>query len=337
VGFIFKPIQDQYSGSQVTQKSMDASSSNPTPNTHRSLFARIFISPEGHRLRAFWRLAGQIALLLVCLSLFGIAVGIFSTLVPGSSPDLILLLGLLVELFAVTLSVYLARKYFDRRTFTSLGLKWDSHAVRDILFGILLAALLIALVTLIEWAGGWLTFKSFAWETQSTAQVIVGIIVVALVYIIVGWSEELLSRGYWLQNISEGLNIFWGMLISSLLFSLTHIANPNWSWLAVINLTFNGLFLAFAYLRTRQLWLPIGIHIGWNFFLGPIFGFPVSGIDSFILINQTVNGPEILTGGAFGPEAGLINLPIIALGAALVYWYTREDAQSSAHESLNER
>jgi membrane protease YdiL (CAAX protease family) len=316
---------------------MDASSSNTTPKSQRSLIAQIFISPDERRLRAFWRLVGQIALLLVCLSLFGIPVGIFSTLMPGSTPDLILLLGLLVELFAVTLSVYLARKYFDRRTFISLGLKWDSHAIRDTIFGVLLAAFLMALVTLIEWAAGWLTFKSFAWETQSTTQVVVGIIVIALGYIIVGWSEELLNRGYWLQNISDGLNLFWGVLLSSILFSLSHLANPNWSWLAVINLTLNGLFLAFAYLRTRQLWLPIGIHIGWNFFLGPIFGFPVSGTDSFILINQTVDGPELLTGGAFGPEAGLINLPIIALGAVLVYLYTKEDAQSRTQESLNEK
>jgi len=118
---------------------------------------------------------------------------------------------------------------------------------------------------------------------------------------------------------------------------LSHLANPNWSLLAIVNLTVGGVFLAFAYLRTRQLWLPIGIHIGWNFFQGPVFGFPVSGTDSFTLINHTVNGPELLTGGAFGPEAGLINLLIVAIGAALIYWYTREIGQSSVQESPGER
>ena len=312
---------------------MNASSSNLTPTPRRSIFARIFISPDERRLRAFWRLAGQVGLYLVCLALFGIPIGIFYALMPESSPHAILILSQLVELFAITLSVYLARKFFDRRTFVSLGLKLDSHATRDIVFGILLAALLMALVYLIEWAAGWLTVKSFAWEIQSIVQVIVGIAAIALTYVIVGWSEELLSRGYWLQNISEGLNLFWGVLISSLLFALAHLGNPNWSLLAIVNIAAGGVFLAFAYLRTRQLWLPIGIHIGWNFFQGPVFGFPVSGTDSFILIRHTVNGPELLTGGAFGPEAGLIILPIIALGAALVYWYTRVNGQSSTHDS----
>ena len=316
---------------------MDTPSSNPKPAPHRSIFARIFISPDERRLRAFWRLSGQIALLFLCLALFGIPVGIFSTLMPGSSPDAVLILSLLVELFAVTLSVFLARKYFDRRTFVSLGLKWDSQAVRDGVVGILIAALLMALVYLIESAAGWLTVNSFAWETQSLSKIIFGIVAMAFTYVIVGWSEELLSRGYWLQNISEGSNLFWGVLISSMLFALSHLANPNWSWLAIVNLTAGGVFLAFAYLRTRQLWLPIGIHIGWNFFQGPIFGFPVSGSDSFILINHTVSGPELLTGGAFGPEAGLINLPIISLGAALVYWYSRGNGQSSPQESPGER
>jgi len=314
---------------------MNASSSNTTPTPHRSIFARIFISPDERRLRVLWRLVGQVALLLVCLALFGIPIGILSVLMPESSQNAILILSQLVELFAITLSVFLARKYFDRRTFVSLGLKWDSHATRDIVFGILLAALLMTLVYLIEWAAGWLTVKSFAWETQSTVQVIFGIAAIALTYVIVGWSEELLSRGYWLQNISDGLNLFWGVLISSLLFALAHLGNPNWSLLAIVNIAAGGVFLAFAYLRTRQLWLPIGIHIGWNFFQGPVFGFPVSGTDSFILINHTVNGPELITGGAFGPEAGLIILPIIALGAALVYWYTREDAQSSTQDSAS--
>jgi membrane protease YdiL (CAAX protease family) len=302
---------------------MDAPSSNPTSTPHRSVFARLFISPDERRLRAFWRLLGQFALLFVCLALFGIPLGILYTLIPTSSLSSIFNLGLLVQFFAVTLSVYLARKYFDRRTFASLGLKWNSQAVRDGVVGILIAALLMALVYLIESAAGWLTVNSFAWETHSFSQMIFGIASIIFAYIIVGWTEELISRGYWLQNISAGLNLFLGVLISSFLFALIHVANPNWSLLALINITAGGMFLAFAYLRTRQLWLPIGIHIGWNFFLGPIFGFPVSGTDSFILINHTVNGPELLTGGAFGPEAGLIILPIIALGAALVYWYTR--------------
>jgi membrane protease YdiL (CAAX protease family) len=286
---------------------MEPSSPDITNKQHRSLLARIFVSADESRLRLLWRLVGQSALMFLSLALLGIPIGIFFALMPSTSLDVVLIPGLLVELLAITLSVFLARKYFDRRSFVSLGLRIDPQAGRDLLFGLLFAAVLMALVYL--------------------SQIVVGILTVAFTHIIVGWSEELLSRGYWLQNITDGLNVFWGVLISSSIFGLAHLGNPNWSWIAVINITINGFLLAFAYLRTRQLWLPIGLHIGWNFFEGAVFGFPVSGFDSFVLIHQTVQGPELFTGGAFGPEAGLINLPIIALGVALVYWYTRDKSQ----------
>jgi hypothetical protein len=76
-------------------------------------------------------------------------------------------------------------------------------------------------------------------------------------------------------------------------------------------------------LRTRQLWLSIGLHFSWNFFLGPIFGFPVSGITSFTLLQVEISGPDLFTGGAFGPEAGLVVLPAQALGFLIVWAATR--------------
>jgi hypothetical protein len=144
------------------------------------------------------------------------------------------------------------------------------------------------------------------------------------IFILVGWQEELLFRGYWLQNLSEGLGTGWGVLLSSWAFGLLHALNPNVSFMAVILLIGAGLFIASGYLRTNQLWLPIGLHIGWNFFEGPIFGFAVSGTGPFTLIRQETTGSTLLTGGAFGPEAGLIMLPALALGLILIYWYTQK-------------
>ena len=80
--------------------------------------------------------------------------------------------------------------------------------------------------------------------------------------------------------------------------------------------------MAYGYLRTRQLWLPIGIHIGWNFFEGVVFGFPVSGMGNYRLLRITVTGPELWTGGAFGPEAGLVLIPALLLGTLMIYVFT---------------
>ena len=141
-----------------------------------------------------------------------------------------------------------------------------------------------------------------------------------------GWNEELLSRGYQLQTIASGLNLFWGVIISSAVFGLLHLGNPNATWVSAAGIFFAGVYLAYGYIRTGQLWLSIGLHIGWNFFEGVVFGFPVSGLDIYALTRINVQGPELWTGGAFGPEAGLIVLPSLILGAFLIYLYTRRRA-----------
>ena len=281
-------------------------------------------------MRAGWRILAQTILLLFFFTFFGaIFIGLSNflplrDLLTGSS-----MLGLLgeqvVTLLAITLSVYLARRFFDRRSFISLGLGWNALALRDLLFGIGLAGLIMGLVYLAEWALGWLTFERYALESGNISQVIVSMATMFVVFVIVAWEEELLTRGYWLQNLSTGLNLFWGVLLSSLFFALAHLGNPNASIMAVLGLIAGGIFLAYGYMRTYQLWLPIGLHIGWNFFEGTVLGFQVSGLSGLPrLIIQTVEGPEIITGGAFGPEAGLIILPALLLGAVIMKWYTSD-------------
>jgi hypothetical protein len=82
--------------------------------------------------------------------------------------------------------------------------------------------------------------------------------------------------------------------------------------------------LAVAYLVTRTLWLAIGLHLGWNYAEGPIFGFPVSGLDAGGLFTHRVVGPEAVTGAAFGPEAGMLAVVVQLLGiVVLVLWWRR--------------
>ena len=144
-----------------------------------------------------------------------------------------------------------------------------------------------------------------------------------IIFILVGFNEEFLFRGYHLQTITSGLNLFWGLIISSIIFGGLHLGNPNATWVSAAGIFFAGLFLAYGYIRTQQLWLSIGLHLGWNFFEGVVFGFPVSGLSIYPLMNIKVSGPVAWTGGAFGPEAGLIILPALALGAILINLYTR--------------
>ena len=290
---------------------------------------RIFFSPDGSRLRAGWRLGIQTFVLLgfgICISI-PIFVVIFTF-----DPTIIttlqlepehLLLATLGETIAITVSVFLARRFLDKQPIESLGLKLNIQALFDVFAGVGITFLQMGLIYLLMSILGWLTFEGFAWEVDPIGLVLKNIMLFFVTFILVGWNEELLSRGYHLQTIANGTNLLWGVIISSVVFGLLHIANPGATFASTVGIILAGIFLAYGYVRTKQLWLSIGLHLGWNFFEGVVFGFPVSGLDIYALTRIEVTGPDLWTGGAFGPEAGLIVLPSLVVGAGLIYWFTR--------------
>jgi membrane protease YdiL (CAAX protease family) len=282
----------------------------------------IFINDEP-RLRAGWRL------LLQTLIMGSILVGLslpLSILV-FINPELLIspILNAMVTFSMFTVSVFVARLWLDRRSISSLGLIINYQALKDLLVGIVITLPMIGMIYVIQWVAGWLTFESFAWQVDPFPTVLKETLVVFITFVLVGWGEEVLSRGYHLQTIESGLNTFWAVLLSSIIFGIMHLSNPNSGsiWLVSIGVLLAGVFLAYGYLRTRQLWLPIGLHIGWNIFEGVVFGFPVSGMPTYQLLRNNITGPEIWTGGSFGPEAGLVLIPGLILGSILIYIYTR--------------
>ena len=284
----------------------------------RIFLSRIFLTDDQSRLRAGWRLL--IAVILTGL-FFQIVDWVRSALsMTGPTTSIV---GSLIDFAVVTGAIYIARRFADKRSFASLGLNINKQAGFDIIVGITISFVLMFLIYLIEYFLGWLNFESFAWQIDSPSTVITYTLRYLIVLIFVGWNEELVYRGYILQTLTSGLNLLWALLISSFYFGIEHLSNPNSSWMAVGGIFFIGLFSAYGYLRTSQLWLPIGIHTGWNFFQNAVFGFPVSGFNRPGLFRITVSGPDLWTGGAFGPEAGLIILPICILGAVLVNMYTK--------------
>ncbi|HBQ58950.1 MAG TPA: CPBP family intramembrane metalloprotease domain-containing protein, partial [Balneolaceae bacterium] len=147
----------------------------------------------------------------------------------------------------------------------------------------------------------------------------------------VGFYEELMTRGYLIPNITEGFTLgkitpqkatIIAITVSSALFGIMHAGNPNSSVTAVINIFLAGVMLAVPFVLTGRLALSIGIHFSWNFFQAGIFGFRVSGLEvrsSLIQIQQ--GGSDWWTGGAFGPEAGVIGILgiLLILATTLLY------------------
>ncbi len=293
------------------------------------MLAKIFLSPGESRLRAGWRVLAHTVgynIFLVCLTI----PAFIPVLVFNISPQS-LWLNEIIAILAVTPAVFLARRFLDRRSIVSLGLKRNGQTILDLLAGIIITFVMMGIIFGLEVMAGWLRFESFAWESELVGSVAISVVGSFLLFILVAWQEELLFRGYRLQNITEGLNPIWGVVISSLWFGAVHFFNPHATVISSAGIFLAGLFLAYGYLRTGQLWLSIGLHIGWNFFEGVVFGFPVSGLDIYALTRIRVSGPDLWTGGAFGPEAGLIVLPGLLIGAGLIFLYTRHRrAQDSA-------
>ncbi len=289
----------------------------------RSFLAAVFLSPDERRLRAGWRLLLQTLFFMLLAALVVPLVALTGGNAAFFSGRYALLWQQLADLLALTLSVYLARRWLDRRSFRSLGLSVDAAAGRDLLAGVLIAGVMMGFIFVLHLLFGWIQGVTYVWETQPSGAVLGQMGFWLLVFLLVGWKEELWMRGYWLQNLADGVNVPWAVFLSSAVFGLLHLGNPNATWVSALGILVAGVFLALPWVWTRRLWLSIGLHLGWNFSEGVVFGFPVSGIDTFRLITPSIRGPVLWTGGAFGPEAGLVLLPAILLGIALVWGYVR--------------
>jgi uncharacterized protein len=129
--------------------------------------------------------------------------------------------------------------------------------------------------------------------------------------------EEVLFRGILFRWLEEFAGSWAALAVTSALFGLAHIMNPNATWFSSFTIAVEaGVLLGGAYMLTRSLWMPIGLHAAWNFTQGFIFDVPVSGLDQEGLVTARLSGPEILSGGAFGLEASVIAL-IIATAAGV--------------------
>ena len=141
------------------------------------------------------------------------------------------------------------------------------------------------------------------------------------IFLLVGISEEIACRGIIFRLISDKWNVATGLVVSALLFGFLRLFNEGaavWSSLALaLN---SGWLMAIAYAYHQTIWVPIGMHWGWNYIQGNIFGCSVSGQATGLtpLITPSISGPDILTGGEFGPEASIITI-VIGIAISIVY------------------
>ena len=298
--------------------------------------AQVFWNPSDRRLRALWRLLLHVVLIFGGLQLNSILLRLFIGSEEGSdsgpNPTIVMVALLLTGLIYVAATL-IAAKFLDRRNFRDFGMAWDAKWCLDLYFGLAAGALLIAAVFVFELAMGWVTVDNL-YSTLLPYPFAVAIVVFLVQFALVGTYEELVFRGYQLKNIAEGFSfgrfsaktaVLIALLISSITFALLHAFNPGATAATTFNIFLAGIFLGLPFVLTGRLAISIGIHVAWNFFQGNIFGFPVSGNVAFrtTVFNTTQGGPDLWTGGAFGPEAGLLGLAAMVAGSLLSVWWVK--------------
>ena len=133
--------------------------------------------------------------------------------------------------------------------------------------------------------------------------------------------EELLFRGILFRWLEEFAGSWVALIITSALFGAAHLMNPNATPVAAFGIAIEaGVLLGGAYMLTRSLWMPMGLHAAWNFTQGEIFDVPVSGIDEHGLVQAKLSGPALLSGGGFGLEASLFAMVIATAVGVWMVW-----------------
>jgi membrane protease YdiL (CAAX protease family) len=227
------------------------------------------------------------------------------------------LVGLTVgSLVASVFANSVALAIFDSGKLTDVGFPWNRDSVRNGAIGLvggIAAALTVLCVPLLT---GLAQFVPAAPDPNASWR---SLVFFPVLLICGSMGEELLFHGFGFQVLLKRFGKFTTILPTGVLFGLLHASNPNASKLGIANTMAFGVLFGFAFLRSHDLWLPIGLHFGWNFTL-PMFGVNLSGIT----IKPT--GWEILwkagplwSGGEYGPEASVLTSVVLIL-LAIYLW-----------------
>jgi membrane protease YdiL (CAAX protease family) len=267
----------------------------------------LFTTPDG-KLRLAWRFLMSFVATLAVVMFSGVLPYVFG--LRGMTALLVERGGGAVLLLAIYL--FLLRTADESsRPLADLG--FPAPGGKSFWRGFLFAAGMIAVAVLAIAVGG--SYGAQLDLSDSGAKLL------AVAFTLLGGAlfEELAFRGYSFQRFCEITHPVFGSLIFSVLFGAVHFFNPSWSWIAFVNTVLVGVLFAIAYLRTHSLWVVWGMHFGWNFVLGTIFGLPVSGLGMFsVLTKGQATGPVLLTGGEYGIEGGLTGTAVIILGIVAV-------------------
>jgi uncharacterized protein len=244
----------------------------------------------------------------------------------GLKSNLVMSLIIVVAILAAS---FIMVRYVNKKPFGAIGLTFHAHTVRELGMGLLLGLLMMAGIFLVEYLAG---FVRLEWRDYSAGQMIGTLGYAFVFFAAAAFVEELLFRGYAFQTVIQWITFLPATIGFAIMFALAHFYNPNVTVLSLVNVGLAGVWLSFAYMKTRGLWLPTGLHIGWNFAQTALFSFPTSGsaFADLRIADSVQGGPAWITGGAFGPEGGVL----ATLALVLCTWYVLKAKMLNAPEGI---
>ena len=227
-------------------------------------------------------------------------------------------ISFLFELLALLGAFKVMTWLFEHKPLGVVGLAFHPCWVKELCAGLGIGGIMMVLV---GGAEALLGFARFVPDPVPAREELTYGSGLALILIMAAANEELIFRGYPFQKLVESLGPPGAVAVSSAFFGLAHLGNSYHTWISTLNTMLVGIPLSIAYLRTRSLWMPVGMHVTWNYVQGFVFGLPVSGYKfSPTLLTVQIHGAAWLTGSQYGPEGGLLST-IVIVGAGIYLFF----------------
>jgi len=291
----------------------------------------MFKNREG-KVRSGWKIAAMLGSAIGMTILFSIIVRIAASVILMTNGDLniqtmeytehgnqilanVNLIMMFFQDIVMILTAIIAWKFIMKRPLSNMGLTSIKTQRKEFIVGLLFGIVSISVVFIV------LVLSGNAEVESLTPHFSVYQLIYLLLFILVGFAEEIVGRGFIMSALRQTRNIPVVIIVSAIIFALMHSFNSGIGIIPYLNLTLVGILWSYIYIKSGNIWMGIGYHITWNYFQGNVFGFKVSGTETVGLISTQYEKNNIFNGGAFGPEGGLFVTAVILLGFLFVRTY----------------
>ncbi|WP_407454357.1 CPBP family intramembrane glutamic endopeptidase [Methanobrevibacter sp.] len=223
----------------------------------------------------------------------------------------------LVGFIIVPIVIYLFVTKIEKRSWRSIGFS-KGNAVSSTLTGLLIGFLMFCAVVILGMLLGQYSFNGFDSST------IIFLIPSFIIFAIQCFGEEIYTRGWTMTYFSKRHSVITAIIINCIIFVVPHLGNSGFDFLSIVNIFLFGILFAVMFWRFDNIWICCGAHTAWNFSQGIIFGFHVSGLTTPSLLKFSQVNNNIIGGGVFGPESGLIATLVVVIVLILMVYYTKK-------------